>query len=284
VGDLPPVSPDTKGPIADLPPLTSYKVAAIQYDGDYATVAGCSDDLCGITSYVKEAKKSGALLVVAAEGAISQKTYETSPNLGDHPGGDSRWSEGTIIKTMSKLADDENLTLVFHLRVLEGSTKYSASIAVDPTGEVIARHYKFDLYTGETVTPGTSVDKSFFETPAGKAGMLICADVECLVTGLKPTENCAATSPDILKAFAAQKPSIVVFSTAWTIPGDESWPWSIKAVLKNIATSFQSYVVAANSTHGGGPGGGVYKPDGTAITSDFSGKPMVLYAELPLKK
>jgi predicted amidohydrolase len=271
----------------DKPPLTAFKVAAIQYDGDFKSVPGCSDDLCGISYFIKEAKSQGAHLAVTAEYALGQTKLELLPTVGDQPITDSRWEAGSITKTLAKLALDLEMKLVFNLITKDASgSKFNTSVAVDESGKVVARHRKFDLYGGESVTSGTMIDADdFFQTPAGKTGMLICADVECLPNGLTcvaPTcPDCAPTSPDILKAFAAQKPAVILFSASWTVGG--SGVWGSIPIQKSIAKNFAAYVAASNTTGGQGRGGGIYKPNGDSFVVDSSGTPVVLYAELPLK-
>jgi predicted amidohydrolase len=276
-------TPDNK--VDPLP--TSYKVAAVQYgSGDYSKqTQSCSDDLCGLSAYIRTAAKNKAKLVVVPEYSTGQKAYEPSPKIGDKPATDSRWASGSIIKTFAKLADELEITLVFNLITEDGSTRYNTNLAVDKEGEVVARHYKFQLFAGEAskYTPGPSVNTSFFDTPAGRAGMLICADAQCVVTGLKTSTDCSAHAVTQLQTFFGKKPDLVVFSALWTVgPSNPSW-YSV-AVQAQIATGAKVWVVGANTTEGAGYGGGIFDPTGKEVAVSKKPTPAIMYAEIPFKK
>ncbi len=283
VVDLPAVMPDQQQPDSAL---TAYKVAAIQYGGsDYQSVSGCTDDNCGLIHFIKEAATAGAHLVVTSEGAPDQEEVEPSPAIGDTPATDARWTDPMVIKIYSKLAHEQNITLVVHVTTNGGAMRpYSTLLVFDAAGTVIAKHYKFELFGGESdyYTPGTSLDTSFFETPAGKVGMFICADVQCIVTELNPSPDCAEASIDLIKEFFMQpKPDIVLLSSAWTIGG--LGMWGAITVQQKIAKDGDVYLVAANTTNGDGNGGGIYAPGGAPIDQKIGSNPSVAYADLPLK-
>ena len=276
--------PDQQSPDSTI---TAYKVAAIQYGyNNYSKVPGCSDDNCALTHYIKEAAAAGSHLVVTAEGAPAQENVEPAPAIGDTPATDQRWDDAMAIKLYSKLADEQNITLVVNVITDGGATMpYSTLLVFDSAGTVIARHYKFELFGGEVThyTPGTSIENSFFDTPAGKVGMFICADVQCIVTGFTITQDCSAASVDLIKEFfMEEKPDVVLLSESWTIGGLD-WYWGAIPVQKQIAKDGSVYLVAANTTNGEGYGGGIYAPDGTPIDQKHSPIPSIAYADLPLK-
>lgn len=283
-GEAPPLSPD-KGATPDRKVLTSYKVAAVQYSsGSYTAVSGCKDDLCAFTSYIKDAAKNGAQLVVFPEGTIDAPA-EPAPAVGDAPATDSRWAEGTPLRTLAKAAIEQEITVAFNDDCTDGGKHYNTNIALGPDGKVLARHYKFQLYPGEEkyFTPGTSIEHSFFDTPAGRAGMMVCADAQCIVTGLAVTTDCTKEAVALLKDyFGSKKPQLLVFSEHWMVGG--TGLWGAMPVQKKMAKDGQVYLVAANNIDGQGLGGGVYDPTGNALAQDSSGKPAIVYAELPLKK
>ncbi|MFH1130956.1 MAG: carbon-nitrogen hydrolase family protein, partial [Pseudomonadota bacterium] len=209
---LPPdtyLPPDTT---VDSFPYSSFKVAAVQYSsGDHAYISNCANDLCGLAYFIQEAATKSAVLVVTPEYAVEQTTAELAPDIGDWPAKDARWGSGSIMKTFTKLADSLNITLIFNLITQEGygsSAKlYNTSVAVNGSGKVLARHYKFQLYGNESnlLTPGSSVQTSFFDTPAGKIGMLICADVHCMVTNMTTSSGlCSKQSINLLQSFMAK--------------------------------------------------------------------------------
>ena len=269
---------------------TSFKVGAIQYTkGDFIAASGCFDDLCGLGFFIKKAAKEGAMLVVLPEYSLSQKTAEQAPNIGDKPATDAKWKSAKFLPGFAKLADEQNLTVVVNLITQVGSGSaaklYNTNVALDKDGKVIGRHYKFQLFSNEAsqLTAGPDLKTTFFDTPAGKAGMLICADAQCIVTGLNTSVDCSAHSVKLLKEyFMQQKPKLVLFSAAWTIPSGSTW--GSLDVQKKIAKDGNVWLVGAGNTKSGGPGGGVWKPGGTPVKTTTASVPSVIYAVLPLKK
>jgi len=292
---LPPPEDDLAvAPLPDVRPAPdkpdpSVMVAAVQYaSGQFAEVAGCGDDLCALSALVKDAKQQGAEMAGVPEGSADQTTAELAPAIGDAPATDARWKEGSIIKTFAKLALEQKMFLVFNVVTQEGSTLYNTNLAVGPDGKVLARHYKIQLFTGEEkyFKPGTTIENSFFESPVGRTGLLICADAQCVVTDMKVTGDCSAASVALLKDFfsAEKKPDTLFFSAHWTVGG--AGIWAALNVQKKTATYGPSYLVAANHSDPRNPGrgGGIYDPSGNALAQDASGKPVVLVARIPRVK
>jgi hypothetical protein len=119
---------------------------------------------------------------------------------------------------------------------------------------------------------------------------MICADMQCIVVAsqvgkMVETQDCSAHSINLIKQYfsTASKPDLMLTSSFWTVGGATN-PWGALNVQKTIAKNAMAYVVAANTTAAPGNGGGIYKPSGEPMAQDSSGKPTVLYAELPLKK
>ena len=281
--DLP--EADSSVAVKDSATATTLKVAAIQYTSfDYILVSGCFDDVCGLSHYVREAAGKGAKLVVTPEYFQGKKGTDPAPARGDTPAKDKRWKEGSAIHDLAALADELNITLVFALTTLDGGKKHNTALAVDGEGKVLARHHKFQLFGTEvsTYTAGASVEQSFFSTPAGLAGLMICADAQCIVTGLTVTADCTSHSVTLTKAYFARKPRLVLFSSFWSVgPSNATW-WSL-AVQKKVAKDGKVWLVAANTTKGDGKGGGIWKPDGTKLATSEAVKPTVVYGDIPLK-
>jgi len=282
-----------KGPKPDKTPPkpTKLTVGAVQYsEGDYAKAkGGCKDDICGLTYYINEGVKQGATLIVTPEYSQDQKYAEQAPKIGDKPATDAKWKSAKFLPAFAKLADEKNITLILNLVLQEGSDTsaklFNASVALDKDGKVIARHYKFELFGGESkqLTVGPNINTSLFDTPAGKAAILICADAQCIVTKLSAGPSCSAHAVKMLKElFLQKKPKIVLFSAAWTIPPGNA-PWGSIEVIKQIAEN-NVWVVAAGNTRSKGPGGGVWKPGGTAVKSTTSTSPSVIVADIPIGK
>lgn len=270
----------------DGPAATALKVAAVQYsEGNHSAVANCDDDICGVEHFIREAAGNGATIIATPEYSQDQSTAELAPAIGDTPATDSRWAEGTITKTYAKLAAELKVTVIFNLIAQEGegttAKLYNTNLAVDPTGKVISRHYKFQLFGGEDqqLSPGQTIADSFFQTPSGLAGMMICADAQCIVTKLNATPDCTTHSVQMIKDYFAKKPKIIFFSSFWTVGG--TGIWAALNVQKQVAIDGDVWLVAANNTAGQGKGGAIFKPGGEEVTKHFSDKPAVIYAEIP---
>ena len=277
---------DDAGPVTpDAPAAIPLKVAAIQYTAfDFILVAGCFDDVCGLTDYVRKAAKEGAKLVVTPEYFQGKEGTEPAPAVGDRPAKDARWKKTAAISALSALADELNITLVFSLTTVDAGKKHNTSLAVDGEGKVAARHFKYQLFGSEvsSYTAGDTVAHSFFDTPAGRAGLMICADAQCVVTGMTTTTDCTAHALKLTKDFFARKPALVLFSSFWSVgPKNPTW-WSM-AVQKKVAKDGKVWLIAANTTKGDGKGGGIWKPDGTALETTDEVKPSIVYGDIPLE-
>jgi len=276
----------TDSPVPDAAP--SLKVAAVQYcTEDLALVAGCSDSLCAVEQLVKQAAQQGAQLVVLPWVDLGQTVAELAPvvnvsNAQNLPAG--------LIKSHATIADDQNVTLVFHVVVQEGAGSaakmYSAVIVADKNGTIIARHYKFELYGPDvgTLTPGASLATSFFDTSAGKVGLLMGADVQCIVLNMVAQNNCTTHAVSMLQSFAAQSPDIVVNVNYWFAKGDSDPIWNILNVAAKVATTYGAWMVEANHTNETlGYGGGIWDSSGTAVHTGQSATPTIFYADIPGK-
>ncbi len=255
---------DTAAPLTD-----KVKVAAVQYDsGDHAAVDGtCAasalPDACAVGKLAAQAKAKGAMLVVTPEYGLGQKYYEPVPKLGENPGTATTWSDGTLIKTFSKQAAALGVYIVIDLQTSRGTgkAKHNTLVAFSPKGAVVGVHHKFELFASEakSLTPGKEV--SVFDTPAGKVGLLICADI---YGDLRLHHKLTKT----LKA------RVVAVSSLWTAAGGQRWQQS-------FAKNWGVYVVGSNTTGGAGKGGGIYDPSGKALAEHTGGSPAVVVAQIP---
>ncbi len=269
---------------------TFLRVAAVQYgSASFIAAPGCFDDLCGVSHFVKIAAKNNAMVVTTPEYALGafQKTYEPVPKIGDKPAAASAYKDTKITKPLAKLADDLDITLTFNVQTQDSAGKYNTLIAVDKEGKVVAFHHKFQLFGNEksALTAGGSNKESFFDTIAGRAGLLICADVQCIINGMNENQDCTAHSKKMLmEYFNNYKPKVVLFSAYWTVgPTNGSKSWWALSVQKKVAESGSVWVVAANTTNGAGKGGGIYKPGGAIVKQTDASTPSVIYADIPLK-
>jgi hypothetical protein len=104
-----------------------------------------------------------------------------------------------------------------------------------------------------------------------------------LEPGTYGAATCSAASVDLLKDYfqLAKKPDIILFPTFWSNTGDTGF--GLVGMAKTVAKNSMAYVVVANNTRSYGPGGGIMSPSQEWISYDKSGKPKLLYADLPLK-
>lgn len=280
---------DTQPAGPDIRPAGVYRVAAVQYSSGTYTDAQfngeCKDDVCALTRLMERAAAQGAQLVVTPEYATDQTESEAGPKVGDNPvSDDARWPAGSILKAYAKAADRLDLTAVVNLITEDAAGKlYNTNVAIGPDGKVLARHYKFQLFGGEgsQLTPGHDVTSSFFDTPVGKAGLMICADAQCLVTNLKTSPDCAQESVGLIQSFYAQHPALVAFSAYWTVGGTSIW--AALNVQQKVAKDMNVWLVGANNISGQGRGGGIWKPGGEVLETYQQAAPHVVIGDIPLK-
>ena len=245
------------------------KVAAVQYaSGGHAAVdSACSSsslpDACAVGKLVAQAQSKGAVLVVTPEYGLGQKYYEPVPTLGENPGTSSSWTDDTLIKGFSKQAAKLAIHIVIDLQTTEGQgkPKYNTLVAFDSKGKVVGVHHKFELFSSESknLTPGKGV--MVFDSPVGKVGLLICAD---MYGDLRLHDKLTRT----LKA------RVVAVSSLWTAPAGHLWQ-------ANFAKNWGVYVVGSNTVSGDGKGGGIYGPDGKALAEHLTSGAAVVVAEIP---
>jgi len=245
-------------------PASGFKVAAVQYGSGQAASASsaCASsstpNICALSALTARAASNGAKLVVLPEYALGgdQKYYVTAPTVGVTPS----ISDG-LLATFGALARKHGVYLTFDLQTVVSGKYYNTVVAFDPAGKVVAVHHKFNLFGSETkrLTAGKSV--TTFDTPAGKVGMLICADIYGSSTLLSR----------LVKDLGAR---IVAISSYWTVSGSTGW-------YKRYTAKYGVYAVVGNTTHSPGQGGGVYDPKGRAMAETTSTSPSVVYAVIP---
>ena len=242
-----------------------FVVAAIQYGtDDHKHVAACNDDACALRHYIDNAADQGAKLVVTSEYALAKASPEPTPEVGENPGSDA--SATSLIAAFSRLAATRGIYLVIDLITYKGVDPsihyFNTQVAFDPTGKVVALHRKFNLYENEKaqLTPGDDV--STFDTPAGKVGLLICADIYGDATLIKK----------LTKELGAR---IIALSSDWVKAGVDS-------AFFLFAKGYAVYLVAANTTKAPGFGGGVYDDQGRVLVEKLEAKPSILVATIPM--
>ena len=280
--DKTPIPPDVGIQVDADPPLPDFgtdpivgKVAAIQYgEGQAAYVAsGCvqnpAPNLCAIKTLVVQARSGGASLVVIPEYALfgDQQFIEPVPSIGSNPGTNANWPDDLFIKIFSKQAKTLQVYLVTNVLTFSGKDPnyqyHNTQVAFDPTGAVVGVHHKFNLFGSEPQTLTAGNDVMVFDTPLGKVGLLICADIYGSTTLLNKLKNTLGAR-------------VVALSSFWTVSNPQNW-------YQDLAANYDLYVIAANTTISPGHGGGVYAPpSGSVLAQEIKTTPRVIFADIPL--
>lgn len=125
---------------------------------------------------VREAAKGGAKIVCTTECfldgyAIADKSIplEKYRALGEPI------PDGPHFKKLAALAHELKIHLVAGMLEADGDKRFNTSVLIGPDGKLVGRYHKQRL--GHEAVRNTAGDvSSVFETPFGKAGMMICAD------------------------------------------------------------------------------------------------------------
>lgn len=251
-----------EGELGCKKPQNTTVIAAIQYaPGDASKVdPACTRadraDLCALETLVVRAAARGAEIIVTPEYATEQPHAALVPKVDDIPWQDERWASQGALSRMSALARRHKLYLAVNLITytplgdddeLDEPNQHNTLIFLGPKGQVLARHHKFELFAGEsqTLTPGERVH--VVQTPLGRIGLLICAD---LYGDMRLHHELTQT----------KDAQLVLVSAAWTAQGATAWP-------ANFARDWDVFVASANTTQGPGRGGGVFSPKRAMTTS-----------------
>ena len=135
-----------------------------------------------VERFVREAAKDGPDLIVTPEGVL--EGYVTSDVIND-PGLAQRMLDvaepidGPYVNRFMRLAKELATCLVFGFAERIGDEVYNAAVFVDQRGELRGRYHKTQLAEG-TSEPWffNRVGRTIraFDTPLGRAGILICND------------------------------------------------------------------------------------------------------------
>jgi len=245
---------DTRGQ-----PLSALKVAALQYDSyQFDEIGSCGDTQCAVKALIAQAASAGAVLVVAPE--LGLDGSEPDPAIGSLPATSSLPADANI-KVFSQQALELQLQIVIHLKTYDEQHHYTTQVAFGPDGRIVGKHHKFELYGGEAAQYKPGTDVMVFDSPLGKIGLLICADIYGdLRLHAKLVEQLGAR--------------VIAFSSFWTVGGGHHWQ-------ANFAKNWGVYVVGSNTTYGSGRGGGIFDPQGSALAVHTEAAPALTIAEIP---
>lgn len=236
----------------------TFRVATIGYAGGEPSAFGCDRDLCAFETLIRSAAASGASVVVTPEYSMPQRDAEPRVAVGRRPS----HTQAPIQTYFAFIADDLDIHLAINLETEDASgASFNSLLVFDPRGVLAARHDKMELFEGErqTLEPGQSV--TTLETPFGRFGLLICADLY--------------TEPATHRMLVdEQHAAVVLFSAAWTVSVATRWQAA-------FAHDWGVYFVAANASSGSGRGSGIFDPKGQAIGRPGSLRSIQL-ADLPV--
>lgn len=273
--DMVPIREVFSPPTANYPTHQYLKVAVLQWANKIDTPL--TNDLTvaenykasnreTITSYIRQAKLNGADFFVTPEFAVVG--YPDQPAMNDNFSGPEQaapyaeFSNGKTFQYFSQLALE--LKMYLHIGYLEkdqySQKFYNSLMVLGPNGELKANYRKQNLFWGENryITPG--VRAVTYDSPAGKVGLTICADIY----DYKVMDYYSGLSLDTL-----------VIAASWTIHNSAFNSFTHAAEWVNAIT------VAAN--HSYFPDSGVINSDGT-VQSHIRQTVGLAYGFLPLKK
>ena len=87
--------------------------------------------------------------------------------------------DGPYIKKACRLADELNIYFILGFLEKYNKSLYNSAVLIDPDGDIIGKYSKTHFWQGYEVNPDpykAGDEYPVFETPFGKAGILICYD------------------------------------------------------------------------------------------------------------
>jgi predicted amidohydrolase len=222
-----------------------------------------------LEEYIREAARKGAELVVTPEFAILGY-----PDIPELPPEEDEYRDredirpyveplpGPTTRFFGRLAQELGIHIHVGFAEVDPDTDeyFNVVAALGPTGAVVARYRKMNLYAGEGdfVSPGAAGET--YSGPFGKVGLLICADVY----SSRPIGDYRRAGVDVL-----------ALSTSWA-----QWNTGM-STFRRAARDSRMHVVAANQNYF--PDSGVINPDGT-LQSHIRQTTGLAYGFLPRKK
>jgi len=217
--------------------------------GDVAVAAACMQcchnktvNLRKYEAFIDQAAKYGVRLLifpeVSVQGYLTQRGDAKSPEVMaqlEYYREEAEPVPGPTTERIGQLAAEYNMTIQIGMaeRNEVGTVLYNSAVVVGPEG-VIGVYRKVHNYTEIPIfRPGNRF--SVFDTPIGRIGPFICADLNF---------------PECLRALAIQGASILTMTTAWPMESDDSerdYLGHIYEVqLEAAAVANQVWIIAAN--------------------------------------
>lgn len=121
----------------------------------------------------EKAALEGADIILNPEMAISGYSFSSRQDIREFV----ETSEGETIKRLSEISrrHGKYICTGFAEKCLETDIYYNSAFVLDPRGEIICRHRKFNAES-KWACPGSIFQENTFDTRWGRVGVLICSD------------------------------------------------------------------------------------------------------------
>ncbi|MFN7262286.1 MAG: carbon-nitrogen hydrolase family protein [Pseudobdellovibrionaceae bacterium] len=269
-------------PAGNFPENQFWKVAVVQWNPGENSVRNVTEaarksslqrNQSEMEARVREAASQGAKFVVLSEFALTGYPISSElqdPETENYENPEQVWPyaetiPGDSTRFFGKLAKELGVWIQYGLAeraTIKGKKGiYNTAVVVNEQGKVVATHRKWSLFEAEVnyVTPGTTAQ--VFDTPVGKMGLLICADVY---------------DSRLLSLYRSQGVQVLSLSTSWAQMNTGM------GYFQRAARSTNSYLLAANQTYY--PDSGVINPDGKNQSHIRQSGDAIAYGYLPLVK
>lgn len=218
-----------------------------------------------IADYIEEADRNNATLLVTPE--MATVGYPSQPEYGDNfssPEQAAPYAEekkGITFQYFSKLA--KQFKMFLHIGFLEkvpGERFFHNSVMViSPKGDLVTTYSKQNLFGGEYLYIKPGVGAKTYQSPAGKMGLGVCADIY---------------DTSFLAQYKKLKIDALSLSSSWTIHN------SAYSYYTSAAETLDTIIMGSN--HNYYPDSGVVNADGSK-QSHIRQSTGLAYGFLPLK-
>ncbi len=260
-------------------PADYIKVAAVQWNPYQDAPVGASK--AEIKAYLNSNRKTMAekIAEAATNGAqfivLSEFAVVGYPDIPELPPEEDEFRSREDIKDFvdtipgdstaffTKVALKHKVWIQFGMAELEQKTNkyFNTAVVINDKGQMVATFRKNNLYEGEThfLSPGSKL--TTFESPMGKVGLVICADIY---------------DYDLLHKYKAMGVKVLSLSTSWAQMN------SGMGYFQRAAEYNKAYVIAANQTYF--PDSGVINPDGSKQSHVRQSRDVIAYGFIPKAK
>ncbi len=262
-----------------VPPLdlTQFvKVAVVQWNPYFSAPVGApqseADDYLksnreAMSGKIEIAAKAGARFIVLSEFAVVGY-----PDIPELPSEEDEFRNRDDIKPFvdtipgnstayfSQVAVKNNVWIQFGMAEVDPATDiyYNAAVVINSEGLIVAKFRKNNLYGTESnfLSPGT--EPVVFDSPVGKVGLVICADIY---------------HTSLLQKYKDLGVNVLSLSASWAGMN------TAMDAFKNAALTWNVYVMASNQTYF--PDSGVVNPNGSTQSHIRQTRDGIAYGYLP---